>query len=177
LIGLGDRPVGLPATAILSAPCIMSSGAVIRVTAVRRHDELCAMKANVMRPFNSGSASGAWRNPECLEILAPNVGSQSSELGIRRFSYPSAVCLSGPSLAASPLSQCAVLPSAAVQPFRMGVATLHQPPTFSAWCSEAAAPLDRCRAARAMSYGVDEHETPAVVRMGGEARCHGADDT
>jgi hypothetical protein len=49
-------------------------------------------------------------------------------------------------------------------------------PDPPAWRREAPPPLDRGRATRTMSYGVDEYETPALARMGGEARRHSADD-
>jgi hypothetical protein len=81
-----------------------------------------------------------------------------------------------PVLAGSRSSRQVLQLPAAVQPFGMGVAALHLPPTLSAWSGEAPPPLDRCPATRTVSYGVDEYEPPALAGMGGEARRHGADD-
>jgi hypothetical protein len=55
--------------AALSSVC--PSGVAIRVTTVRRHDELCAIRANVMRRINRASAFGGGEYPERLDILAP----------------------------------------------------------------------------------------------------------
>jgi hypothetical protein len=196
--------------AALSSVC--PSGVAIRVTTVRRHDELCAIRANVMRRINRASAFGGGEYPERLDILAP-IWVES--LGVAHFNK----CQKRPASAATCSRNHDIRPGEGDRPARprwrreqptdprtsrrlgalkspsagSALVTAYyrrlQPSNRSAWAwagssvpeppawrREAPPPLDRGRATRTMSYGVDEYETPALARMGGEARRHSADD-